>query len=157
LIKNFLDLGNQYAHTTYSLDLVFSLLTEELSLNDHWLGWKVTLSENLKVSSLGYVNNREYIVWTSGSELLLYVFTNESPEEIEVDHRAELVVVLLLVMTHTNLTKVTWMVSIVVDLMVMFTTGVTSSTRGLSVLSYTTITHGNVSTLAAGCFETGRL
>jgi hypothetical protein len=55
------------------------------------------------------------------------------------------VVALLVEVSHTDLSEVTWMVLVHVCSVVMHTTSKTSSTGMLAVLSYTTFTGGNVS------------
>jgi hypothetical protein len=50
-------------------------------------------------------------------------------------------------MAHTNLTKVTWMVFVHKNTVVVLTTGVTSTTRVGTVLTDTTVPRGNVTTL----------
>jgi hypothetical protein len=55
------------------------------------------------------------------------------------------VVALLVEVSHTDLSEVTRMVLIHVGSVVMLSTSKTSSTGMLAVLSYTTVTGGNVS------------
>lgn len=47
--------------------------------------------------------------------------------------------------SHTDLSEVTWMVLVHVGSVVMLTTSKTTTTWMLAVLSYTTVTGGNVS------------
>lgn len=55
-------------------------------------------------------------------------------------------VALLVEVTHTNLTKVTRMVLIQVGTVMVLTTSKTTTTWMLAVLSYTTVTGGDVTT-----------
>jgi hypothetical protein len=55
------------------------------------------------------------------------------------------VVALLVEISHTDLSEVTWMVLVHVGSVVMLTTSKTTTTWMLAVLSYTTVTGGNVS------------
>ena len=64
---------------------------------------------------------------------------------IEIDDRLPEVVALLVEIPHTNLSEVTWMVLIHVGSVMMLSTCQTTSTGMLSVLSYTTVTGGDVS------------
>jgi hypothetical protein len=63
---------------------------------------------------------------------------------VKVDYRLPEVVALLVEIPHSNLSKVTRMVFIHVRSVMMLTTSQTSSTRMLAVLSYTTVTGGDM-------------
>lgn len=67
---------------------------------------------------------------------------------VEVDDWLPEVVLLLVEVSHTNLSEVTWMVLIHVGSVVVLTTSKTTTTRVLAVLSYTTLSGGDVT--AAG-------
>jgi hypothetical protein len=64
---------------------------------------------------------------------------------IQVDNWLPEVVALLVEISHTDLSEVTWMVLVHVGSVVMLTTSKTTTTWMLAVLSYTTVTGGNVS------------
>ena len=64
-------------------------------------------------------------------------------------------VALLVEVSHTDLSEVTWMVLIQIGSVVMLTTCETSTTGMLAVLSYTTVSGGNVT--AAGKKELANL
>jgi hypothetical protein len=66
------------------------------------------------------------------------------------------VVAKLVVVTHTNLTKVTRVVLVEVCAVVVLTTSKTTTTRMLPVLAYTTVTGRDVTAVLAGVGETGR-
>ena len=72
--------------------------------------------------------------------LLTNTFTGKSPDLVKVDNRTPVDVVLQVELTHTDLTKVTRMVFIHVDTVMMLTTSKTTTTRMLSVLTNTTVT-----------------
>jgi hypothetical protein len=76
------------------------------------------------------------------SVLVLFTntFTSKSPDLVKVDDRAPVDVVLQVELTHTDLTKVTRMVLIHVDTVMVLTTSKTTTTRMLSVLADTTVT-----------------
>lgn len=63
---------------------------------------------------------------------------------IEVDDGLPEVVLLLVEVSHTNLTEVTRMVLIHVGSVVVLSTGETTTTWMLAVLSYTTVTGGDM-------------
>jgi hypothetical protein len=72
--------------------------------------------------------------------LLTNTFTSKSPDLVEVNDGTPVDVVLQVELTHTDLTKVTRMVLIHVNTVMMLTTSKTTTTRMLSVLADTTVT-----------------
>lgn len=64
---------------------------------------------------------------------------------------------LLVEVPHTYFTKVTWMVFVKVDAMVMLTTGITTTTGMLTVLSNTTVTVTHVAPEFSCLTKSGRL
>jgi hypothetical protein len=76
------------------------------------------------------------------SVLVLFTntFTSKSPDFVKVDDGTPERVLLQVEVTHTDLTKVTRMVLVHVGTVMMLTTGKTTTTRMLSVLSNTTVT-----------------
>jgi len=62
---------------------------------------------------------------------------------------------MLLTVPHTNLTEVTGMVLVDVGPVVVLTTGHTTTSGMLPVLSDTTVTGGNVSAVLAGVAQSG--
>merc|ERR1711865_530076 len=129
-------------------DLLLSLLREEAGLDDHWLVREGALSEDLEESRLGHVNDWDL---APSLNLLLLVLGaslggDKSPETVDVDDWAEVHVLGLVEVTHTDLTEVTRVIFVEVNAMVMLTTSVTASTRVLAVLSNTTLTVGHSST-----------
>ena len=72
--------------------------------------------------------------------LLTNTFPSKSPDLVKVDNRTPVDVVLQVELTHTDLTKVTRMVLIHVDTVMVLTTSKTTTTRMLSVLADTTVT-----------------
>lgn len=75
---------------------------------------------------------------------------------VNVDGRSEVVVGQNVVVPHTDLTEVTGMVLVEVGSVVVLTTGLTSTTRRLSVLADTTVTGRDVSSVLSGVGESGR-
>jgi hypothetical protein len=72
--------------------------------------------------------------------LFTNTFTSKSPDLVKVDDGTPVDVVLQVELTHTDLTKVTRMVLIHVNTVMMLTTSKTTTTRMLSVLADTTVT-----------------
>ena len=64
---------------------------------------------------------------------------------VEVDDWLPEVVLLLVEVSHTNLSEVTWMVLVQVGTVMVLTTSKTTSTRMLAVLADTSLTGGNMS------------
>lgn len=108
--------------------------------------------------SLHAVNDRNLVLGSIGVGILgLGLLRDQRPDRIQVDGRAEELVVGLVEVTHTNLAKVARVVLVKVDAVVVLTTGVTATTRVLAVLADATITHGHVTTLLASLLQSGRL
>ena len=68
------------------------------------------------------------------------VFADQTPQVVNVDGWAEVLVLLQVKVSHTDLTEVTWMVLVKIDSVMMLTTGETSSTWMLSVLTDSSVT-----------------
>jgi hypothetical protein len=75
---------------------------------------------------------------------------------VEVDDGLPEVVLLLVEVPHTNLTKVTRMVLVQVGTVVVLTTGQTTTTGVLAVLADTTLTGRDVTAVLAGFGGSGR-
>jgi hypothetical protein len=181
------NLSRQDGNATDALDLALSALGEELGLdNDRLLGQhalaqdlEVTLKQDRKqinmkfhtvqdgeeskekfmnTYSLHAVNDRDLVLGGISIGILsLGLLRDQRPDRIQVDGRAEELVVGLVEVTHTDLAKVARVVLVHVDAVVVLTTGVTATTRVLAVLADATITHGHVTTLLASLLQSGRL
>lgn len=135
-----MSLSDQFNNTTSSLDLFFSQLRNESGLDNDRDVWNSTLTQDLTVTSSQSVNN-----WSSGLGRRLQVFfslffRDQSPQLVQVQDWFPEVVLLLVEVSHTNLTEVTWMVLIQVGSVVVLTTSHTSTTGMLSVLTDSTVT-----------------
>ncbi len=75
----------------------------------------------------------------------IYVFFGDSIYLVEVDDWLPEVVLLLVEISHTNLSEVTWMVLVHVGTVMMLTSSKTTSTGILAVLADTSVTGGNMS------------
>lgn len=148
--KKSLDLSNQLNDTTSSSDLLLSQLRNESGLDNDWNVWQLTLTQDLTVAVGQGVDD-----WGRGSGGRLEVFLsllllNQRPQLLQVELWLPEVVSLLVEVSHTNLTEVTWMVLVQVGSVVVLTTGHTTTTWILSVLSDSTFTGGNVTSVLSG-------
>ena len=132
------------------LNLLLSQLGNELSSDNNRLLWKVTLTQNLEVSKLSDVNDRSLgrVLGSRKSR----GFTQQGPQLVQVDNRHVVVVLLLMEVTHTDLSEVTRVILVEHDSVVMLSTSVTATTRVLSVLTDTTVTGTHVSALMSIAF-----
>lgn len=133
-------LSNQFNNTTDSSNLLLSQLGNKSGLDDDWNVWQLTLTQNLAVTVGQGVDN-----WGSrgvrGLEVLVsLLLLNQRPQLVQVDLWLPEVVSLLVEVSHTDLTEVTWMVLVHVGSVVLQTTGLTTTTGMLSVLTDSTLT-----------------
>jgi len=140
------DLCNGDTGTTHSLDLLLSRLAEELGLDDHWLVWQVALAEYLEETSLGDIDHGDLAL---SLDFLLLVLgaglgRHQRPQPVEVDHRAEVLILGLVEVPHADLTEIPRVVFVEVDAMVVLTTSVTATTGVLAVLADTPLAVGHV-------------
>ena len=80
-------------------------------------------------------------------ELLVDALSGNVEELVEVDSRSEGAVLQLVEVTHTDLTEVTRVIFIHEDTVVVLSTSVTTTTRMLTVLANTTVSHLDVAAL----------
>jgi hypothetical protein len=80
---------------------------------------------------------------------LIDTFSRYIENFVEIDRRSVISVSQHVISSHTDLTKVTRMVLIHEDAMVMLTSSITAPTGMLSVLSNTSMSHLDVSSLLA--------
>ena len=133
-------LGNELNDTTGGLDLLLGDLGDESSLDDDRDVGELTLTEDLAVTVSESVDDGGSGL-RSGREVLVSVLSgNKGPQVLDVDDGLPEVVGLLVEVSHTDLTEVTGMVLIHVSSVVVLSTSHTSSTRGLSVLTDSTVT-----------------
>ena len=132
-------LGNQFNFSTGANNLLFSLFADETSLDDKWDLWNTALSQYLRESMCQSVNDRNRTFGVLGS-LQASLVRHQSPDFVDIDDRGMVRIASQVEMTHTDFTKVTWMVHVHVDSMMMLTTSQTTTTWMLPVLAYTTVT-----------------
>jgi len=130
-------------NTTRSLDFLFCLLADESGFDDEWFV-ETSFTEQFVETQVTQIDDRY------GSFRRVNFGFWESDEFVDVDGGTEVVVLELVVMPHTDFTKVTRMVLIEIGPVVVLTTGQTSTTRMLSVLSYTTVTGRYMTTVFPG-------
>ena len=99
-------------------------------------------------------SSRTYVLQSINDRNLLGVlvlftntFTSQRPDLVKVDNRAPVLVALQVEVTHTDLTKVTRMVLVHVDTVMVLTTSKTTTTRMLSVLAF--IEHSTIMSYSA--------
>ncbi len=133
-------LSDQFNNTTSSSDFFFSQLGDESSFDDNWNIWNSTFTQNLTVTGSQGVDDWSRR-WRSTLQVLVsLVFWDQCPQFVQVQDWLPEMSLLLVEVSHTNLTEITWMVFIHVNSVVMLTTGHTSTTGVLSVLTDTTFT-----------------
>ncbi len=142
---------SQLADTTSLVDLLLSKLSEETSSNNNGLLGKVTLTENLENTGLGAIDDWSLVGVLIGLSGFL---RDEGPDLLDVDSGAMISVSSKMEVAHTNLSEVTWMVLVEVNSVMVLTTGLTTTTRMLAVLSNTTVTHTHVSSKVSSLLQT---
>lgn len=148
--KSHHDLSNQLNDTTSSSDLLLSQLGNKSGLdNDRNLG-QLTLTQNLAVTVGQSVNHRGRRGRSRLEVLLSLLLVNQRPQSLQVDLGLPEVVSLLVEVSHTNLTEVTWVVLVQVGSVVVLTTSHTTTTWILSVLADSTFTGGDVTSVLSG-------
>lgn len=96
---------SQYDGATSLLNLLLSSLCEEAGFDNDRAVRKATLPEDLEVSVLGNINDRGLITIVGSAGLL----ADERPKTVNIDLRRIKFVLLVMEVTLTYLTEVTWM------------------------------------------------
>lgn len=135
-------LSNKDTSTTGSLNLLLGTTTEEAGLDNEGLSRETTSGQDLSEPGLKSVDN-------GGSSLGDVLLGNHRGELIDVDDGLPLGLTGQVEVTHTDLTEVAGMVTVHVDAVMVHTTGKTTTSGMLAVLSNTTVTGRNVSALLA--------
>ena len=109
----------------------------------------MALSQKFIVTEVNQIDN-----WSQGALFLLqfseFVMSNQRPQFVQVESWAEFVLAAQMEVPHTNFSKVTGMVFVKVDAVVVHTTSVTATTRMLTVLANTTMTVTHMTTKLSG-------
>ena len=132
------DLCDELDDTASLLDLLLGLCREVPGADDDRDLGEATLAENLGVAEVEEVEDGS-LVALLGEVLVALLSGDERPELVEVDDGLPEVVLLLVEVAHTNLSEVTRVVLVNVGPVVVLTTGHTTTTGVLAVLSYTTV------------------
>ncbi len=106
LFSVFNTLGSEEGDTAGSLDLLLSATSEELGLDDHGLGGEHTTTEDLVEASAGGIDDGDLVLGTGLGVLGLGLLRDERPQLVNVDRGGEEVVLLVVVVAHTNLAEV---------------------------------------------------
>merc|ERR1712244_25600 len=112
-------------------------LAEELGLDDDRLLGQVALAQHLVVPSPDDVDDGRLVC--DLLVLLARLVRDERPQGVHVDGGAEELVLRLVEVPHANLSKVTRMVFVKVDSVVVHASSVTTATRVLPVLANATM------------------
>merc|ERR1719427_249636 len=136
-------LSGKNAGSSDSLDLLFGTAGEESCFHDDWLVGESSLAQNLEVSSFDSIDDWGDVL--SSFVGLSGLFADQRPQFVQVDCGACMRVLLVVEVTHTNLTKVTGMEFVEVDSVMMLTTSITTTTRVLTVFANTSMTVADVS------------
>jgi len=150
------NLSNQLNHATSLLDLLLSQRRHVTGLDDNRDIGETTLSKELGVTSSEQVDYRNGITGGLGEVLLARLGGDKSPQLVEVEGGLPELVVGLVEVSHTNLSEVTGMVLVHVGPVVVLTSGQTTTTGMLAVLSDTTVTGTDVTTVLSRLGESGR-
>merc|ERR1740128_1480501 len=102
-----MQLSGEDANAAGSLNFLFGLFAEESGFDDDWLVWHLTFGQDFVDLVGGAIDN-----WGFGfaGVLLSDVFADQTPQVVNVDGWAEVLVLLQVKVSHTDLTEVTWMV-----------------------------------------------
>lgn len=130
------ELGNENTGTTGSLDLLLSTTREVASLDDERLSRETTTSQDLSETSLKSVDDGG----RASSSSLAGLLGHQGPELVDVDSWAPGGLASQVEVTHTDLTKVSRMITIHVDAVMVHATGETTTSGMLTMLTDTTVT-----------------
>ena len=129
--------------TTDSTDLFFSALCEEFSTDDKRLLGKTALAEDLEVTSVGNINDRDRRALLP---VLADILGDEVPETVDVDSGAVVVVVVEVEDAHAVLAKIARVIAVKQSAVMVLTTSVTTTSRVLTLTDDTAVTHLDVAT-----------
>jgi len=154
-------LSSQDASSSNCLDFLLGSAREEPGLDNNWLLGKNTFTQNLVKTSSRAVNNWSLIGLSS--ILCSCLFRNKRPQFVQVD--AGLIQVGVVGMNvevpHSNLSKVSRMIFVKVDSVMVLATSVSTTSGMLPVLPNSSMTMGDVSSqlpgLLLGCGHSGTL
>lgn len=149
-------LRNQLDDTAGLGDLLLRKLADVSGTDDDGDLRETALAKDLGVAEGEEVEDGGGVLLLALEVSLAGLGGDEGPELVDVYRRAPEVVELLVVVPHTNLTKVTIMVFIHVGTVVVLTTGQTTTTGMLPVLANSSLTGGHMSPVFPRLRESGR-
>lgn len=127
-------LSGQHTRSSNTLDLLLGPSAEELGLHDDRLLGQFAFSQHFEVASAHDVDDGRRAVG-----LLAVVdprlLADQRPQLVQVNGGAEESVPLQVVVPHAHLTKITWMIFVEVDSVMVHPSSITSTSRMLPVLA----------------------
>ena len=151
-----LRLSDELNDTTGLLDLLLSKAADPAGADDQRDLRETALSEDLGVTEREEVEDGDGVLLGTGDVGLTGLERDERPELVEVHNGLPEVVLLLVEVSHTDLSEVTGMVLVHVGTVVVLTTSQTTTTGVLAVLAYTTVAVRDVAAKLAGLRSSGR-
>lgn len=135
------------------LNLLLGDLGHKLGLHHNRLILRQdTLAQNLEITELRDINQWNVVF----GGLILHFLRDQGPDLVDVDNRAIELVAKLVEVTHTDFTEITRVILIEENPVVVHTSGVSPTTRMLSVFADSTMAGANVSSLLPVLLETSR-
>lgn len=147
----FRGLSSEDASSTGGLDLLSGRLGEKLGLDDDGHGGEITSTKNLEETVLGDIDDGGLLLALE----VLDIEARKTPETVNVHNRDVILRILVVEVAHTNLTEVTRVILIEQDTVVVLASGVTTTSGMLTVLSDTTVTGRDVSSVLTGLSQLG--
>jgi len=131
-------LSNEHARSTHRFNFLLRGATEKLGLDDDRLIRKMTLAEHFVVAGSNDVDDgRNFFL---GLVLKPRLIRDERPESVDIESWTPVLLLSHMKVTHAYLAKVTRMVFIKVDAMMMLTASITATSGMLPVLTNTAVT-----------------
>jgi len=137
-------LSSEETSSTSRLNLLFRQLGKVLGL-DNDRNIDLSISKELEVSLGDKVNDGGLSTSILGG--FVHSLSGHIEQLVQVERGAEIAILHNVEGTHTDFTEVTGMVLVHEDTVMMLSSGITATSRMLTVLSNTTVTGGNVSSL----------
>merc|ERR1712212_279648 len=141
--------------TTSFFDLLLSRSREVSCFHDHWLFRKETFTKNFVETCLYTIDNRSWTFRFLGI-VSACLFADQGPQFVKVNCWTVVLVHRLVVMEHTDFSKVTRMVLVEQGTVMMLTTRFTTSTGMFTMFTNTTVASTDVSSLLTVLAESGR-
>jgi hypothetical protein len=149
-------LSNQLNNATGLLDLLLRQSAHPPGADDQRDLGQTALAEDLGVAQGQEVEDGNGVLLLASDVGVTGLDGDERPQLVEVDDGLPEVVLLLVEVSHTDLSEVTGVVLVHVGTVVVLTTGKTTTTGVLAVLTDTTVTGRDVAAVLAGLRESGR-